>query len=384
MRTVIRRILGLIAHPALVLASASALGELTLQKILQDGREIFGDLEPGHSSHARWMAKLPDSIPITHLNIPGTHDAATWNYTQTTQDALAYATRCDGTTPGIARVYRCQRHSIAESLEAGIRFFDLRFAFDPIDARLVFWHGPALLSAQATVEDVLFGFYGWLDTHPSETVILSFQYEASTKANATSGELVQRNLFDVLTSAAARRYIHQGRGAVGTLGEVRGKVVLFRRFDLASLPPEYEQAMPGLHMSPAAWTDNSPDFALVYNRTTNATAYIEDYYYPTGFVTPPDNIMAKLNATRLHLEKAAAGSYDSLFVTFTSGTHVDVSPPIYPEVMALGYGFNVTPYGGVNDQLPQLLGELKGKRLGIVILDFFEEPKGLIDLILGF
>jgi 1-phosphatidylinositol phosphodiesterase len=364
---------------------------MALQKILQDGRDVFGDFKSesgssGSSRHANWMAGLPDAIPITQLNIPGTHDTATWNYTQTTQDELSYATRCDGTTPARAHVYRCQRRSIAESLEAGIRFFDLRFALDPLDARLVFWHGPALLSARATVEDVLFGFYGWLDAHASETVILSLKYEDSTKANATSDKKMQRALFDVLTSDVAKRHIHQRRGAAGTLGEVRGKIILFRRFDLSSLPSMFEEAMPGLHMPPTEWTDNSRGFALVYNRTTNATAYIEDYYYPSDYLTVEDNIAAKFDAVSAHLEKAAAGDYESFFVTFTSGTHVDVLPPVYPEVMALGSGAidSTRAIEGVNYRLLALLHGLKGRRLGIVIMDFSDEPKSLVDLVLAF
>jgi len=338
------RVLPLLALPAtLVVASDGALlGQFALQKVLQDGREVFGDYVDATSSsssssllssssgssgsypsiYANWMAGLPDSVPLTQLNIPGTHDTATWNYSQETQDSLQYATRCDGTVPAVARAYRCQRKSIAESLESGIRFFDLRFALDPADARLVFWHSAALLSDLATVEDVLFGFYAWLERHRSETVILSFQYEHSTKLNASSDSRVQRALFDALTSPAARRYIHQSRGVVPKLGEVRGKIILFRRFDLDALSPaeEYEGTIPGLHMSPQRWIDNNPDFALVHNDSTNATAYIEDYYYPTTHLTVSDNIEAKFDAASKHLQKAAAGDYGSLFVTFTSGT----------------------------------------------------------------
>ncbi|KAI0184655.1 PLC-like phosphodiesterase, partial [Xylaria flabelliformis] len=301
----------------------NALAQFALDKILQEGRDVFGDLDEssssspittttssfsevfthGYSRHARWMAALPDSIPLTHLNIPGTHDAATWNYTQSTQDSLSTATRCDGTVPRPARVYQCQRKSILASLEAGIRFFDLRFALDPLDARIAFWHGPAYLSDVATLEDVLFGFYGWLDTHPSEMVLLSLQYESGTRVNATSDAGVQRKLYDTLTSSLAKRYVHQARGVLGTLGDVRGKIVLFRRFDLDKLPGEYEEAMPGLHMSPAKWIDNSRSgFELVYNSTIgNGSAYVEDYYHPDGFDTIPSNIDAKFAAVSTHL-----------------------------------------------------------------------------------
>ncbi|KAI0393627.1 PLC-like phosphodiesterase [Xylariaceae sp. FL0594] len=401
---------------ALVVATddgAQQLGQFALQKLLKDGRDVFGDyvdadMPPSTSSYpstnyyANWMAGLPDSIPLSQLNIPGTHDAATWNYTQETQESLRYATRCDGTVPAAARAYRCQRASVAEALSAGVRFLDLRFALDPADSRLVFWHSAALLSDTAGLEDVLFGMYAWLEAHPTEALVLSLQYERGTKAGATSDARVQRMLWDALVdSAAARRYVWQGRGVVPTLGEVRGKILLFRRFDLDALKPanDYEGKIPGLHMSPTKWLDNKdPGFELVYNETTNATAYIEDYYYPTPHLTIEGNIEAKWKVVTEHLQKAAQGDYDSLFVTFTSGTHVDIIPPVYPEVMALGpgAGSSHTPRSkskiktkaksvdGINDRLHDFLQGMKGKRLGIVVMDFFEEPDGLIDLLLDF
>ncbi|KAI0455198.1 PLC-like phosphodiesterase [Xylaria acuta] len=404
----------LLARLALVVASdggGNALARLALDKILHEGRDVFGDFDEsasvasassptasfsdvfvhGYSRHSRWMAALPDATPLTHLNIPGTHDAATWNYSQPTQDSLASATRCDGTTPGRARVYRCQRRSIAASLDAGIRFFDLRFALDPLDARLAFWHGPAFLSDTAALEDVLFAFYGWLDAHPSEMVLLSLQYERGTRANATSDARVQRKLFDALTSRVARRYVHQARGVLGTLGDVRGKVVLFRRFDLDMLPPEFEEAMPGLHMAPAKWLDNnSRGFELVYNGTiANGSAFVEDYYHPDEYDTVAGNVDAKFGAVRTHLQQAAEGDFEHLFVTFTSGTHVEIDPPVYPDVMALGSGGGLGDMGppavsGINRRLLELLAEMKGKRLGVVVMDFFEEPGGLVDLLLDF
>ncbi|KAK5636984.1 hypothetical protein RRF57_012696 [Xylaria bambusicola] len=400
----------------------TALGQFALDKLLQDARGIFGrdggnlldqqaerdspiqqKLNYGHghgyayNKYARWMAGIPDETRLTQLTIPGTHDAATWNYTQSTQDALTSSTRrCDSfVAPRPARVYRCQTKSILASLESGIRFFDLRFALDTVDARLVFWHGPALLSALAGVEDVLFGFYSWLDEHPEEMLLLSFQYEGGTRVNATSDERVQRLLFEALTNAVAERYVYQGRGALGMLGEVRGKIVLFRRFDLDKLPPEYEAAMPGLHMSPRKWTDNSRGFELVYNDTTTSstdtgTAFIEDFYHPDNATSIAENVDAKFNAVEKHLRQAAMEQeQDSLFVTFTSGTHVEVDPPVYPETMALGAGGGLGDMGppavvGVNERLKELLRELKGERLGVVVMDFFEEPEGLIDLLLDF
>jgi 1-phosphatidylinositol phosphodiesterase len=55
--------------------------------------------------------------------------------------------------------------------------------------------------------------------------------------------------------------------------------------------------------------------------------------------------------------------------------------------MALGPSAGPSNAGsieGVNYRLVKLLKEMKGKRLGVVVIDFFEEPKGLIDLLLDF
>ncbi|KAI0114832.1 PLC-like phosphodiesterase [Daldinia grandis] len=372
-------------------SGATTLGQLALQKVLQDSREVFG-VESNDSSrpYANWMSTVPDATPLAHLNIPGTHDAATWNYSQATQDALAYATRCDGGAgPAPAQVYRTQRHGAAAALDAGVRFFDLRFAFDPLDRDLVFWHGQALLSARATVDDVLFAFYAWLDAHPREVVLLSFQYEGGTKDGAGFDGAVKGRLRRVLESEAAMRYVRRDSGRLGTLGESRGKIVLVRRFDMGGVEDE---ALPGLHLGPGQWPDNDPEgFELVYNRTSNEAAYVEDYYEPSDLganSTVAENIQAKMGAVKAHLEKAAAaaatgGGADSLFITFASGENDVNVPHVFPQTMALGNGTEVTPDGGVNHQLVKLLGEMRGSRLGVVVLDFFDEPAELVGLVLG-
>lgn len=298
---------------------AADLNQFALQKVLQASAEVFGDASESSFSngdgnplpYANWMSTIPDSTPLAHLNIPGAHDAATWNYTAAVQDSLAYATRCDGVTPLPPQTYRTQRRSAAAALDAGIRFFDLRFAFDPADAQLVFWHGPALLSVTAAVEDVLFAYYDWLARHPSEAVLLSFQYEGGTKEGASFDDKAQRALVRALTGEAARAYVRQDRGTLGTLGESRGKIVLLRRFDVDE---QYEDVLPGLHLSPAQWPDNEKSgFALVYNETTNATAFVEDYYEPADLAansTVAENVQAKMDAVRTHLHKAANATAD--------------------------------------------------------------------------
>ncbi|KAH8894767.1 PLC-like phosphodiesterase [Thozetella sp. PMI_491] len=366
-------------------ANCVTLADLALQKVLDDGSQIFGvaSAAAANASRADWMAAVHDDTPLVHMNIPGTHETSTWNFSQATRDSLAQNTNPDN---GVADAiyYRCQSASILDSLDAGYRFFDLRYAFDPTYTRLVFWHSEALMSGVTTVEDVLFGFYSWLDRHPTEALILSFQYEGSTQKGASNNAAVQAELFRILTSRAARKYFLQTKDEIGTLGAARGKITLFRRFDMDHSPASYEAELPGLHLSPANWPDDGKDFALVYNTAKNLTAYVEDYYEPDDIVGggAVENIDAKFNATAAHLAKAAAEAPDSLFLTFASAEHNVNVPPITPEVMALGNGTD-TPKGGVNQQLVPFLQTLKGKRVGVVIVDFWDTPEDLVGTILS-
>lgn len=351
--------------------------------------EIFGDYVPDDGALASWMSAYPDDTALEQMNIPGTHDSATWNYTQAVQDALANVTAGDGEVMFPPEVFRCQSASIATSLNAGVRFFDLRFALDPTDTKLVFWHSQALLSEVATVDDVVTAFYYWLDHHPSEAVILSFQYEGSTIVNASFDATVQTMLFSILNSTTAAQYIEQTHDALPSLGAARGKVVLFKRFDLDQLPDEYEAALPGLHLSPSLWTDDSKDIALTYNNALNLTAYVEDYYEPDDLSdnsTVAANIAAKANATTTHLAKAVSNTSNyaqSLFISFASAEHLTTLPiAVTPQIMAVGTDNSTTPLGGVNQQILPVLKSLGDQRLGIVVVDFWDQPKDLVPSIL--
>ncbi|EME81500.1 uncharacterized protein MYCFIDRAFT_189591 [Pseudocercospora fijiensis CIRAD86] len=337
------------------------LADLALQKVLKEAAPIYGTTAVNYgaeSESATWMSAYHNETLLVHMNIPGTHDAATWNYSSANINNLAdvSALRPD--------FYRCQARSIAAMLDSGIRVFDLRYALDT-----------------ASVDDVLYSLYNWLEWHKSEAVFLSLQHEGGHDDVVT-----QAMLYAILTSPAARQYVVQARGELGTLGQARGKITLLRRFDLDLLAPVYEDSIPGVHFSPNNWTDNGPDMILIYNDTTGAAAYIEDYYQP---LTPQNstaesNIRWKVNATEAHLRKAASGDHpDSLYWTFASSSNTENNPPITPVMQALGNGSNSTPDGGVNDQLLPVFKSMRGKRLGIVMFDFYDDVAELVPTFLG-
>ncbi|KUL90037.1 hypothetical protein ZTR_02712 [Talaromyces verruculosus] len=365
---------------------SSSLAKLALDKVLSDASPIFGEYIKTTNRTAEWMKSYSDDTLLVHMNIPGTHDSATWNYTQATQDSLLGITDLNQVTVPTPLKFRCQELSLINMLNMGIRAFDLRYAFDPTNTTLIFYHSQALLSETATLDDVLFGFYRWLDDHPSETLFLSMQYEGSTALYASNDAAVQLALYSALTTPAARSYFVQTKDELGTLGQARGKITLMRRFDLDQLPASYTDNLPGLHFSPSLWTDNSPDITLVYNTAKNLTAYIEDYYEP---LTPygssaAENIQWKYNATVANIERAVSAAHkDGLFWTWASSENTDTVPYVWPVIQALGNGTEYTPKGGVNDLLVPFLEQQKGKRVGIVMFDFFDQPGDLIETFLS-
>ncbi|KAF9269823.1 PLC-like phosphodiesterase [Marasmius fiardii PR-910] len=359
------------------------LAQNALSDILERGAPILGhDTGCSHDSKTcDWMAKIPDDTRLVHMNLPGTHDAATWNYSQTTQDSLIRYT--GEISP--AETFRCQELSFFDMLNGGIRVFDLRFAWNPGNDTVGFYHSAALLSPTTRLEDVLFGLYSWLDTHPTETVLLSMNHEGGT-GTQDSPEL-QKHIYDIFESPLARQYWLQTNGKLGTLGESRGKLILLQRFAYSLLPPDLTDRI-GIALPPNLWTDNSANIELVYNEKEGRIAFIEDFYEPHPPPTEsPDNradisIRYKFNATVAHLTRAGdrnnATTKDQLFISFASGENNDES--VVPKIMALGNG-TATP--GVNQRLLEWLNGRKGERRGIVMLDFFNTVPGLVEAVIG-
>ncbi|KAG6890057.1 hypothetical protein C0995_012515 [Termitomyces sp. Mi166 len=371
------------------------LAQAALTEILERGAPILG-FDTGCSKSSKtcdWMAKFSDSTKLVHMNLPGTHDTSTWNYSDATQVSLL---RYTGPIPP-AETFRCQEHSILQSLNEGIRVFDLRFAYNPGNDTIGFHHGKpsaslsirpnqsslptaqALLAPQTRLEDVLFGLYSWLDKHPTEAVLVSMNYEVGT--GTPNDAALQEHLYNIFQGDLAKKYWVQTNGTLGTLGEARGKLTLLQRFTYSLLPPTSTNRI-GIWLDGAHWTDNGKIIEIVYNAPQNQIAFIEDYYYmdelSSDAGTQP-NIDLKFNTTVAHLSNATMFNTDQLYISFASASHNDAVPPVTPkvgglgvidgvlmknyQVMALGNGTDIL---GVNQKLLAWLKERKGQRFGII------------------
>ncbi|KAK4192025.1 PLC-like phosphodiesterase [Podospora australis] len=381
-----------------------ALGDHAVQKVLKNAEDVFGvyNYPPGRRSDSRfnrarseWMARVPNNTPLTALNIPGTHASATWNFSKSTRDSIPHNTDDKNKVLEDADFYRCQTSSIVDSLDAGIRFFDLHVSLDPSWTKLVFWHTNALLSNTATLEDVLFGFYAWLEAHPSELLFLSLKYEPvvnqDAKSEAAPDDIAYNLLFSLLTSKPSRRFIFPSKVVPKYLGHVRGRIVLIRRFDFPEKlnGKRIDNYIPGVHLSPKRWVDNSkvPFRIEIGDPRLGSYVSVSDYHHLIEhfFKDANHHIDKKIAVVENHLNQARDMPFgDGLFITFASAEHYNNVPRLNPKTIAWGDdGKEKTFKGGVNQHLIRSLRRKRGERVGIVVVDFWDGPGDVVGAILG-
>ncbi|WWC64263.1 uncharacterized protein I303_106873 [Kwoniella dejecticola CBS 10117] len=330
---------------------------------LSRGSGILGSYSKCSGSLCSWMSKIPDDTRLTDMSIPGTHDTASWNYTPLKQIEYLKYTNIIYPSP----LYRCGKQSIFQQLQAGNRAFDLRLGVAPNGKDTVFFHSEALLDVNARFEDVLYGFWRFLDENPTETLLISVKDENSTFGSYTT---LQQRMYDTLTSAQAQIYVNPAQSITSTtLSAVRGKMVILRRFNSPSAI--------GVDLT-NGFADNNPDFSL----TTSGgdKVYIEDLYEPSASIGLTPHVKVKVDATTTHIAAAASKSKgDGLYITYASSEVA--AQLLVPQVMADGL---VVP--GVNVGLKTWLTSGKGKGLkkkGIIFTDFASDTSGLVEAIIA-
>lgn len=150
------------------------------------------------STTSDMIADLPDSTPICSLTLPGTHDTMT----STCEDPY----------------YRTQELDLAEQLEHGVRFLDLRLRREMVAAHREWVSG-------ITADSILSTLREHLAAHPRDFIIARVQNANEAKDDY---EAYGRALLGLVEGYQDLfwRPRHTPQGTVWpTLGTVRGKVV---------------------------------------------------------------------------------------------------------------------------------------------------------------
>ncbi|PTT23741.1 phosphatidylinositol diacylglycerol-lyase [Chryseobacterium sp. HMWF028] len=268
-----------------------------------------------------WMSGLQDNISLSKISIPGTHDSGA---------------RVDA--PVVSGTAKTQNLSIAEQLNAGVRFLDIRCRH--IDNSFAIHHGA--IYQNLNFDDVLNACYAFLNSHPSETIIMSVKEEYDASNTTRSFE----QTFDSYVQKNPSKW---DLGAnIPTLGAVRGKIKLLRRFSSGTTK--------GINASP--WADNTT-FDI---NNSGVQLKVQDYYK----VTNNDD---KWNGISSLLNEAKNDTNGKLFVNFTSGykpgifgipSIPTVSNNINPRLKTFFQtntqgSFGVMPIDFVNAELSELI-----------------------------
>lgn len=159
-----------------------------------------------------WMKYVDDNKFLDELSIPGTHDSGTCSVDNDTE-------------PQSSQV-KCQQDYIPTQLLEGIRYFDIRLGKgdDPGIDHGIFY----LLKKDGNylhLSDVIGYFKTFLNENPSEALIML----ASRGNDEATDESITTAFAKVMADNPDLFYTSSH---VPTLGKVRGKIVLLRRFRL--------------------------------------------------------------------------------------------------------------------------------------------------------
>ena len=329
------------------------------------------------SAQPSWMSWVPDSVAISRLSIPGTHDSVAIHGGDAAQTQALCGKRKAG--PDKAGC------DLAAQLNAGVRFLDLRLVCESQgkgDNRFQYleaYHGPTLQKVPADTE--LATITAFLKAHPTETVIAGIKNEGVSKpkphqdcgSNSAAGVFVSGRYFTnpaypFWQPTAADRDANN-KVKPPTLGAVRGKIVAVDHF--------------GLNGQDSTISDHdghylSPDHYKVCPKPAAGTCP-----FPTGahpFDGKPDDntlsIPQKLSEISQHLRKATDQAPDDL-----NGTFISAAWDGYYFPYDWASGINVTDFNGFNRATADDLWPTGPRTAGIVASDF--PGPGLIDLLIA-
>lgn len=299
-----------------------------------------------------WMRDIPDNTRVTTLSIPGTHDSCS----------------IDGPL-GFAKT---QNLDLTDQLNTGIRFLDIRLAHYQDN---LFAHHNAV-HMEKSWADILGICSDFLREYPTETILMSVKEEdrfdsalgrfAPSEAFGKSRRdpanwVIRSSSFEDAFKARTWQHIddpslfynfppprRDGEPAATnraltpetTLGEVRGKIILLRRFEAAE----------DVGSDLTNWPKNQH-----FRSNAHLTYSVEDCYLNPGEENKYDCIIA-------HIEEARRGDPGDLYITFASA--VGMTANRYSKI--------------INRYLDVYLAGLPKGRVGIIVMDYFEQPRKLV------
>ena len=278
----------------------------------------------------RWMNKINNNILICNINIPGTHDSCSFRVQ-------------------FPFLSKCQQTTIAQQLNSGIRFLDIRVEKDGEKLKIVHdiadCKNPANRRKTLHLESVISDCKRFLSENPSETIL--FSYKRDDGAN-------QEETFDTFfKNYLEKDPVWYRENRIPVLKEVRGKIVLLNRDNIDKSNGKYDDFNTGINLS--TWVYQKENVERIYevaellgrNGTlTGKTFTVQDLYG----LTP----QKKWNLAILPFIKKPPETNDVLITFFSCGSI------FYNPKRSAKY---------INKKLSDITLE-KTKKYGWIILDY--------------
>ena len=236
---------------------------------------------------AGWMASVPDGTLLSQLTIPGTHDSASLYENAT---SLGFA--------------KTQDLNLTQQLNLGVRFFDIR-----LNKNLDVYHGPVF--QHLTFAQVITACADFLRTNPGETILMLI--------NASDPKTNRKNP-DAFASAVSNA-MNGGLWSLGTgvptLGSVRGKIQLLRRYPAGSTTPV------GIDLTD--WPDNT---GYDLKRNSDGVSYaVQDHWQCCASAGGKDDKRSEIQTLFDNAVLTTRVKPTLLFFNFTSANRVPLLNP---------------------------------------------------------
>ena len=186
-----------------------------------------------------WMTHIPDAYLISEINLPGTHDSCT----------------CRVQFPFFSK---CQQTTIAQQLNSGIRFLDIRVEKDGKNLKIIHdiadCKEPTNKRKKLYIDSIINDCKNFLSENPSETILLS--YKRDDGAN-------QEETFDTFFENYLKNDpFWYTENHVPILKEVRGKIVLLNRDNIDKSNGKYDDFNTGINLS--TWIYQKENVERIY------------------------------------------------------------------------------------------------------------------------
>ena len=199
-------------------------------------------------TYEEWMGNIADDISIADISIPGTHDSGAFD---------------SDVDPIENQWVIAQTHTIKNQLKLGVRWLDIRVRAQKKENGyyLGVYHGKYYL--KLSFYSVLKSAKAFLEENPTETVIVMIKQEDSHLSSTDFSQEIYKRLKTI-----GLEHFYLEENTLPTMGEVRGKIIIFRRFGLGELGHKMGYWLKWKDQTTGSW-----------NHNRNYQFYVQDYYH---------------------------------------------------------------------------------------------------------